>query len=187
MQESTVFQFSKETAKKGNSGWTTSFYTALREGYIKAAIMMKKLPLLNTTLIQLASLDPSNQHCEDTSSSLVRLAESLPQVIPVEKLGAVQQESKLLTIETKVSLSEDTDPADCHFRLDSDWWCKIFQMRESGQIKYALLSSLVKALLSIFSGPLVENTFTGFVQAMEFWKNYGILKRKFHIWKNYGI
>ena len=27
----------------------------------------------------------------------------------------------------------------------------------------------------------------GFVQAMEFWKNYGILKRKFHIWKNYGI
>ena len=21
---------------------------------------------------------------------------------------------------------------------------------------------------------------------MEFWKNYGILKRKFHIWKNYG-
>ena len=29
--------------------------------------------------------------------------------------------------------------------------------------------------------------YTGFVQAMEFWKNYGILKRKFHIWKNYGI
>ena len=28
---------------------------------------------------------------------------------------------------------------------------------------------------------------TGFVQAMEFWKNYGILIRKFHIWKNYGI
>ena len=29
--------------------------------------------------------------------------------------------------------------------------------------------------------------YTGFVQAMDFWKNYGILKRKFHIWKNYGI
>ena len=29
--------------------------------------------------------------------------------------------------------------------------------------------------------------FSGFVQAMEFWKNYGILKREFHIWKNYGI
>ena len=28
---------------------------------------------------------------------------------------------------------------------------------------------------------------SGFAQAMEFWKNYGILKRKFHIWKNYGI
>ena len=28
---------------------------------------------------------------------------------------------------------------------------------------------------------------SGFVQAMEFWKNYGILKRKFHIRKNYGI
>ena len=28
---------------------------------------------------------------------------------------------------------------------------------------------------------------SGFAQAMEFWKNYGILKRKFHIWKNYEI
>ena len=28
---------------------------------------------------------------------------------------------------------------------------------------------------------------SGFVQAMEFSKNYGIVKRKFHIWKNYGI
>ena len=28
---------------------------------------------------------------------------------------------------------------------------------------------------------------SGFVQAMEFWKNYGILKTKFHIWKNFGI
>ena len=27
----------------------------------------------------------------------------------------------------------------------------------------------------------------GNVQGMEFWKNYGILERKFHIWKNYGI
>ena len=127
----------------------------------------EEVSLLNTTLIQLASLDPSNQHCEDASSSLVRLAESLPQVIPVEKLGAVQQESKLLTIKTKVSLSEDTDPADCHFRLDTDWWCKIFKIRESGQIKYALLSSLVKALLSIFSGPLVENTFNIMDDIME--------------------
>ena len=100
------FPILKETAKKGNSRWTTSFYTSLREGYIKDAIMMKKLPLLNTTLIQLASLDLSNQHCENTSSSLVKLAESLPPVITFEKLGAVQQESKLLTIETKVSLSE---------------------------------------------------------------------------------
>ena len=32
-----------------------------------------------------------------------------------------------------------------------------------------------------------DKAVTGFVQAMEFWKNYGILKRKFHIWKNYGI
>ena len=32
-----------------------------------------------------------------------------------------------------------------------------------------------------------DNLHAGFVQAMEFWKNYGILKRKFHIWKNYGI
>ena len=39
-------------------------------------------------------------------------------------------------------------------------------------------------LLIILAVPVY---YTGFVQAMEFWKNYGILKRKFHIWKNYGI
>ena len=36
----------------------------------------------------------------------------------------------------------------------------------------------------VLNGDLIES---GFVQAMEFWKNYGILKRKFHIWKVYGI
>ena len=46
------------------------------------------------------------------------------------------------------------------------------------------MSSLCVSLICNF--PFL-NCQTGFVQAMEFWKNYGILKRKFHIWKNYGI
>ena len=43
--------------------------------------------------------------------------------------------------------------------------------------------------LSVFlsTSDASPNITAGFVQAMEFWKNYGILKRKFHIWKNYGI
>ena len=28
---------------------------------------------------------------------------------------------------------------------------------------------------------------SGFIQAMEFWENYGILKTKFHIWKNWNL
>ena len=37
------------------------------------------------------------------------------------------------------------------------------------------------------SGQDPQNHKSGFAQAMKFWKNYVILKRKFHIWKNYGI
>ena len=44
-----------------------------------------------------------------------------------------------------------------------------------------------KMCVCVGRGGAIIMPFSGSVQAMEFWKNYGILKRKFHIWKNYGI
>lgn len=56
-------------------------------------------------------------------------------------------------------LDADETPPD--FRLDSDWWRKLILMKKpNGGVKYSLLGALSKAILSIFSGPLVEGTFT---------------------------
>ena len=43
-----------------------------------------------------------------------------------------------------------------------------------------------KCFITIYLSNIIIS-YTGFVQAMAFWKNYGILKRKFYIWKNYEI
>lgn len=56
----------------------------------------------------------------------------------------------------------DADSDDDSFRLDTSWWVKIFQLKDkNGSAAFGLLSKLVKALLSIFSGPIIiEGTFT---------------------------
>ena len=48
---------------------------------------------------------------------------------------------------------DDPDVNEPHDRLD-DWWAKIFAISS-----YAQLSKVVKAALSIFSGPQVESSF----------------------------
>lgn len=45
-------------------------------------------------------------------------------------------------------------------RIDYNWWSDIFEMKKSdGELKFRYLSLLVKALLTIFFGPLIEGTF----------------------------
>ena len=52
-------------------------------------------------------------------------------------------------------------------------------------IKYLLLRQVIAVMETLCKKK--KQHITGFVHAMEFRKNYGILKRKFHVWKNYGI
>lgn len=53
----------------------------------------------------------------------------------------------------------DVDETSPDFRLDKDWWSAIFALEVDGNKKYPLLGQLIKALLSIFSGPAVEGSF----------------------------
>lgn len=131
---------------------------ALRKGYQEAAKAMLKLPLQNDTLIRLTALDPGAQRSKTTVSSLLNLANKLLNVVPDDELGNLDSELRCYTVDATVT-DMDAEESDPDFRLDSSWWSRIFQMQSSGRQKYPLLTKLVKALLSIFSGPLIESTF----------------------------
>lgn len=138
--------------------WLKTFFHQLRIGYIEAAKLLKKLPLANTTLQKLAYLDSSNQRCAHTISALTGLAELLPNVIPEESLGKLSEEIREYTTRDEVSLI-DSDSDDKDFRIDVNWWSPVFALRSKGEPVFPLLTRLVKALLSIFTGPLVEGSF----------------------------
>ncbi|KAK6959647.1 ATP-dependent 6-phosphofructokinase [Biomphalaria glabrata] len=118
------------------------------------------MPLLNSTIIQLSALDPGLQRSTETATALTKLAEKLPNVICSDKCGMLDREIRLYTIDQAFT-QLDADETSPDFRLDTDWWSKAINMKEpsTDQVKYPILGLLVKSLLSIFSGPLVESTF----------------------------
>lgn len=45
-------------------------------------------------------------------------------------------------------------------QIDVDWWSRIFAMKmPEGGMRFPILGKLVKALLSLFTGPLVKRSF----------------------------
>ena len=116
-----------------------------------SAKKLQKLPMQNQTLQDLAALDPCHSNEASSLPALMRLAERLPNVIESEDLGALDAELRLFTSDEYVIKLQSTSSGS---RIDTDFWNKIFQCAS-----YPCLSKLVKALLSIFSGPIVEGTF----------------------------
>ncbi|KAK0042155.1 oxidoreductase YteT [Biomphalaria pfeifferi] len=145
---------------KSENIWINDFFNAVRVGYQNAADKMKKMPLLNSTIIQLSALDPGLQQSTETATALTKLAEKLPNVICSDKCGMLDREIRLYTIDQALT-QLDADETSPDFRLDTGWWSKAINMKEpsTDQVKYPLLGLLVKRLLSLFSGPLVESTF----------------------------
>lgn len=44
--------------------------------------------------------------------------------------------------------------------IEYSWWSHIFKMKNNdGELKFKYLTHLVKAILTIFSGPFIEGTF----------------------------
>ena len=138
--------------------WTKQFFAALRDGYVEAASMLLKLPIHHPILSKLSYIDPSFQRSLSTTPALLSLGESLGNVIPAEELGKLDGELRKYSCDEEVTMI-DCDSDDSDFRLDRDYWSKVFNMKSSTGFRYPILSKLVKALLSIFSGPLIEGTF----------------------------
>lgn len=85
----------------------------------------------------------------------MKLAESLPQVISEAEKGALRMELNDYTT-TLAPLFEDfKSHKNGEKAIDVDWWGKV--LNEGN--RFPTLGKLVKSVLSVFTGPLVEGTF----------------------------
>lgn len=133
-------------------------YASLREGYVKAAEKLLKMPLCNPTLRRLQVLDPALVRHKSTTRSLKVLAKELPNVISEKDQGQLAMEASTYSTDPDVfALSEAFD--EDKMRIDSDFWKKVFELKRHDELRYGALKKLIVALLSIFAGPLIEATF----------------------------
>jgi len=136
--------------------WTAQLYTDLRTGYIMAAKKMLSLPLGNKTLRRLAALDPKLANHSQTSASLKWLCQSLPNMFNDMEAGklAVEVDRYCVSQQVKELASEYNDD-----RIDTGYWGKVFGLKISSEVCFPTLKKLISALLTVFSGPLIESTF----------------------------
>lgn len=141
--------------------WVTDLASKLRTGYGNmAAMLIQKLPLDNVVIKRLSCLHPNAFADESTHAVFRKLASSLPNVISVNELGALDNETRLYTVDRDVErLASNYNDETC--RLDKDFWSHVLHLRKGNldELRYPLLARLVMALISIFSGPLVEASF----------------------------
>ncbi|KAK7093163.1 hypothetical protein V1264_008806 [Littorina saxatilis] len=152
--------FSKYRKDPKQAHWIVPFQHALRAGFEGACCFLQvKLPLENPTLANLAALDPELRSEESTVSGLIQLAASLPNVITSEQSGLFSDECRhYCSNDDLLGYLPDYLASG---RVDLDWWHKVSLLKKDYTVKrmYPLLSRLVFACLSVFTGPFVEGTF----------------------------
>ena len=148
----------KARMEKKNQHWVRSLYSDLRAGYIAAAKKLLKMPLGNRTLRKLSVLDPHLANHNQASSSIKALAMSLPNVIDENEAGALAVEADRYSTDRQVSeLATSYD--ENQMRIDVHYWAKVFNLKTFNEPRYPMLQKFISAMLSIFSGPLIESTF----------------------------
>lgn len=140
--------------------WVGHIYDSLREGYMRSAeFLLKNLPLDNIILAFLSALTPSIIQSDAVIGALTALGEALPNVVPPEEIGQLVEECWAYQMDVDMLLRvQSYIEEDC--RVDVDWWSHVASLKNAERdVRYPILCKLVKALLSIFTGPLVEGSF----------------------------
>ncbi|KTF75376.1 hypothetical protein cypCar_00046139 [Cyprinus carpio] len=152
--------FALNKARVEKKPWVQKVYSSLREGYIKAAtFLLKNLPLNNNIITSLSALTPSLILHESVQGAFNTLAKALPNAVKSEELGQLDEEVRAYQINTDLGTQAKCFEEN-NARIDVDWWSKIFAMKmPEGGMRFPILGKLVKALLSLFTGPLVEGSF----------------------------
>ncbi|KAK7088119.1 hypothetical protein V1264_022079 [Littorina saxatilis] len=146
---------------KQSRHWAADMAGKLREGFGKASfLLLDSLPLDNSTIIQLSCLNPAAVSDPRFGRILKKLATSLPNVITEEQRGTLDSEARDYAVDKDVkNLAASYDPDSDTCRLDVNFWSLVFRLKTNGSVRFPMMMRLIKALLSIFSGPLVESSF----------------------------
>lgn len=135
--------------------WVGHLYDSLREGYMRSAeFLLKNLPVDNVILTTLSALTSSLIHSDAVVGALTTLGKALPDVVPLEETGQLEEECRAYQIDGDMLLRwQGYIEEDC--RVDVDWWSHVASLKNADRgVRYPTLCKLVKALLSIFTGPL---------------------------------
>ena len=129
----------------------TDFYERLRKAYeIGAEYIQNKFPLKNELLKLLSSIDPKCHGDSVAATMMKKLCSHFPTVILQDEVDKYELEVDRFHLDTQQTcINEDGSTK----RLD-EWWSLVFDSN-----KYPTLSKLIKAALSIFTGPMIEQSF----------------------------
>ena len=129
------------------------FYLCLRKSYeVGGKYIQEKFPLKNELLKLLSAIDPKCQGSTVAASMMKKLKTYFVTVITDDATAdAFDLEVDKFHLETNLPAALCTD--DSPKRLD-EWWAEVFSNR-----KYPILFKMIKACLSIFTGPMIEQSF----------------------------
>lgn len=140
--------------------WVRNIYDSLREGYMKSSeFLLKNLPLDNKIITSLSALTPSLIQDDSICGAFITLGEALPNVVAPEQISQLEEEIRAYQIEVDLVTCAQNYIEE-EGRVDVDWWSRVVSMKNPERgVRFPILGQLVKALLSIFTGPLVEGSF----------------------------
>ena len=108
--------------------------------------LQKKLPIADNLLISAACLHPDNRKTEHSVRNIKCLAKHFPHVVTENEISIVTDKWKLYQLESEENLTHQDG------RIDH-YWRNVFKIKSlSGDIKYPLLSNLIKSVLSLHHG-----------------------------------
>lgn len=134
--------------KKALHDIVTDFYLTVKFAYVNAGTyLQKKYAIDNPLLKYLSALNPCERTSSETHSNLLSLKPFFDTFIHQSKSDYSSEVQKYV-LDTMLPAPEENE------RLDI-WWNKVFHTK-----RYPALSDLVRASLSIFTGPMVECSFS---------------------------
>ena len=152
--QSHVFWYKAEVVQRNTDQTSVckEFLGDVKRAYIATATyMLKKMPLENKLLQCLSAIDRIAQGHSKTFQALVTLGTYFPTVLKEEEVGIYKEECRALQINTALPAIQ----ADGRNKRVDKWWAEVFVAHS-----YPMLSKVVKACLSICTGPQVEQSFS---------------------------
>ena len=141
-------KLAKYLKKKKLKPIVLDFYRTVRKTHIQAGnYLQQKYPVENPLLESMARLDPNSRQMSQTHEKL-KLKSFFEPFFSIDNSSDFTAELRNYVIDSDLPQPQETE------RLDV-WWSKIFETK-----RYPILSSVVKASLSIFTGPMAESSFS---------------------------